>query len=85
MNIPKAVKMLSELGKFLQERAQAVDLSKGDKTGVVLVLLILSDVVEQLAEITKLADPLIRPGIEEKKAPDGTLGGRLRGSIRKST
>jgi hypothetical protein len=32
-----------------------------------------------------LADPLIRPGIEEKKAPDGTLGGRLRGSIRKST
>jgi hypothetical protein len=57
------------LGRSLQERAQAVDLSKGDKTSVVLVLLILSDAVEQLAEITKLADPLIRPGADKKESP----------------
>jgi hypothetical protein len=67
--IPKAVKMLGELGRSVQERAEAVDCSKRDKTSVVLVLLILSDAVEKLAEITKLADPLIRPGADEKESP----------------
>jgi hypothetical protein len=67
--IQKAVKTLSKLDKSLHERAEAVDLSKEGKTSLVLVLLILNDVVEQLAEITKLADPLISPGIDEKESP----------------
>jgi hypothetical protein len=71
------VKTLSKLDKSLHERAEAVDLSKEGKTSLVLVLLILNDVVEQLAEITKLADPHLNlsTGIDENKAPDITLGG----------
>lgn len=61
--------MLSDLGKSLHERAEAVDCSKADKTSSVFVLLILSDVIERLAEITKLADPLIRSNEDKKESP----------------
>ena len=67
VNIQKAVNMLGELGRSLQKRAEAVDCSKGDKTSVVFVLLPLSDVVEQLAETTKLVNTSIPiPGMSRK-------------------